>query len=94
MAHALHQLPQVRARVCRQRVTGMPKIMEVDAHQADLADRGQPRATVEVGGSREPAQAVGALGDQVNLGVAADLQIEAFPCGPAWKWVIPALQPV
>ena len=42
----------------------------------------------------EPAQPFRSLDKEIDLGVAADLADAAFPCGSAWKWVIPALHPV
>ena len=48
VAHALHQLTRVRARVGGELVSGMAKIVKVDADQAGSGKRGHPDAAIEI----------------------------------------------
>jgi len=48
MAHSVHQFTEARALIGGEGVPGMSQIVEVDAWQADLGDRGHPSATVEI----------------------------------------------
>ncbi len=42
VAHALHQLAQVRIGVSDQKIPGVTQVMEVDAEQAGSGERGRP----------------------------------------------------
>ena len=48
MAHAVHQLSEVRARLGRELVAGVPQVMKMNTGQADRGSSRHPGATVEI----------------------------------------------